>query len=146
MPNTKFIRNSVEFNAGSQLTEKLNVSGSAKVMNSIQDGTTQGNGGSSAMFRLWQVTRSTNLDYYKNNYENPDGSNNWFVSGVDNPFWAAYNNPVRSNLMRFIGQVKVGYDFTPWLNVAYRIGADYYTDRRKKYPPLDLLQVQVLDK
>ncbi|WP_300597533.1 SusC/RagA family TonB-linked outer membrane protein [Niabella sp.] len=132
LPGTSFKRNSIEFNAGSQLTTKLNVSGSAKVMNTLQEGTTQGNGGNSAMFRLFSVTRSTNLDYYKQNYQNPDGSNNWFIAGNDNPYWAAYNNPLRSNLMRFIGNVKVAYDVFPWLNVAYRVGADYYTDRRKK--------------
>ncbi|MGN7783378.1 SusC/RagA family TonB-linked outer membrane protein [Niabella sp. 22666] len=132
MPNTIFKKNGIDLNVGNQLSEKWNLSGSAKIMNTVQDGTTQGNGGNSAMFRVWGVTRSTNLEYYRDNYKNLDGTNNWFVTGADNPYWAAYNNPLTSNVMRFVGQVKIGYDVLPWMNVSYRVGADYYTDRRKK--------------
>lgn len=132
MPNTNFKKNNVSFSAGSQLTNKLNIAGSATFFNTLQQGTTQGNGGNSAMFAIWGVTRSTNLAYYKDNYKNPDGSNNWWVSGRDNPYFASYENPVNSNLIRFLGNVKISYDVNDWLNVSYRLGADAYNDRRKR--------------
>ncbi|MBN8837464.1 MAG: SusC/RagA family TonB-linked outer membrane protein [Sphingobacteriia bacterium] len=132
MPNTNFKKNSVGFSAGSQLTNKLNISGGVNFYNTLQLGTTQGNGGNSAMFALWGVTRSTNLAYYKDNYKNLDGSNNWWVSGRDNPYFASYENPITSNLIRFIGNLKISYDVTNWLNISYRLGADAYNDRRKR--------------
>ena len=134
LPASKFTKNTVSFSAGSQVTKQLNIVGSINFFNTLQNGsTTQGNGANSSMFGLFGVTRSTDLDYYKNNYKNADGTNNWFVTGRDNPYFAANENSFKSNLTRFLGNVNIGYDVRDWLNVSYRIGLDTYTDRRKRY-------------
>ncbi|MHA4893709.1 SusC/RagA family TonB-linked outer membrane protein [Pedobacter sp. PWIIR3] len=134
LPSSEFKKTTIQFSAGKQLTEKLNMTGSINYFNTLQNGaTTQGNGANSSIFGIFGVTRSTNLDYYRENYKNPDGTNNWFVTGRDNPYFAAYENSFKSNLGRFLGNVNIGYDVTNWLNVSYRLGLDTYTDRRKRY-------------
>jgi len=134
LPSSEFKKTNFQFGAGKQLTEKLNMSGTVNYFNTVQSGaTTQGNGANSSIFGVFGVTRSTNLDYYRDNYKNADGTNNWFVTGRDNPYFAAYENSFKSNLGRFLGNVNVGFDVTDWLNVSYRLGLDTYTDRRKRY-------------
>ncbi|QQT27341.1 SusC/RagA family TonB-linked outer membrane protein [Sphingobacterium spiritivorum] len=134
LPNSNFDKVNARFSAGSQITDQLNISGSINYFNTTQIGaTTQGNGANSSMFAIYGVTRSTDLEYYKENYTNPDGSNNWFIAGRDNPFFASYENTYKSKLQRFMGNVDISYDITNWLNATYRVGLDSYNDRRKKY-------------
>src|SRR4029453_3645159 len=61
-----------------------------------------------------------------------DGSNNFVIPNTENPYFGAYENPLKSNLYRILGNVTVGYDINKWLNVSYRLGVDAYTDRRKQ--------------
>lgn len=134
LPTSKFTKTSVSFSAGSQVTKKLNISGSINYFNTLQDGaTTQGNGTNSAFFNVFSVTRSTDLDYFKNHYANADGSNNWYIPGRDNPYFAANQNLFKSNLSRFLGSINANYEINDWLNIGYRMGLDTYTDRRKRY-------------
>ncbi|MDR6735072.1 SusC/RagA family TonB-linked outer membrane protein [Sphingobacterium sp. 2149] len=133
LPSSNFNKFNTRFAASSQVTDKLKISGSINYFNNRQIGaTTMGNGANSSMFGLYGVTRSTDLAYYKEHYTNPDGTNNWFVSGRDNPFFASYANGYKSKLSRFLGSAEIGYDITNWLNATYRLGIDTYTDRRKK--------------
>jgi len=134
LPVSDFKKTNIGFSASSAVTDKITVSGGVNYFNTIQNGaTTQGNGGNSALFAIFGVTRSTDLEYYKNNYKNPDGTNNWYISGRDNPYFAANENTFKSNLSRFMGNATVGYDVLNWLNISYRLGLDTYTDRRKRY-------------
>ncbi|MFF5381895.1 SusC/RagA family TonB-linked outer membrane protein [Pedobacter suwonensis] len=134
LPASDFDKVNIRFSAGSQLTKKLNLNGSANYFNTFQNGaTTQGNGANSSMFGIFGVTRSTDLAYYRDNYKNADGTNNWFVTGRDNPYFAAYENSFKSRVSRFLGNVSLSYDVLDWLNVSYRLGLDTYTDRRKRY-------------
>ncbi|MEI6950432.1 SusC/RagA family TonB-linked outer membrane protein [Paraflavisolibacter sp. H34] len=133
LPNSKLNRTNVGFKFNTPLTEKLSFGGSVNYIVSQQNGITQGNGATSAMFQLFSVPRSLDLEYYKNNYKKANGTNNWPLSTTrDNPYFAAYENPVTSNLNRTMGNVKLDYNVLSWLNVAYRLGMDAYTDRRKK--------------
>ncbi|MES2457619.1 MAG: SusC/RagA family TonB-linked outer membrane protein [Bacteroidota bacterium] len=134
LPTSEFKKRNVRFSAGSQLNDKLNVSGTATYFNTLQNGaTTQGNGANSSIFGLFGVTRATNLAYYRDNYKKADGTNNWFVTGRDNPYFAANENSFTSNLSRFMANGSISYDILPWLNASYRLGVDSYTDRRKRY-------------
>jgi TonB-linked SusC/RagA family outer membrane protein len=133
LPNTSLNRTNIGINFNSQLSEKFSIGASAQYSGSRQIGILQGNGAQSAMFQLFSVPRSFNLEFYKDNYKNPDGTNNWPINTTrDNPYFAAYEDPLTSKLNRFLGNVKVGYDVLDWLNVSYRLGVDGYTDRRKR--------------
>jgi hypothetical protein len=101
--------------------------------NTLQNGILGGNGNSS-LGVLWGLARSIDLTSYKTKgtYKNPDGTNNFPIPSTDNPYFGAYENPLRSNLYRILGSVNIGYDLTSWLNVSYRLGIDAYNDRRKQ--------------
>lgn len=57
---------------------------------------------------------------------------NPFVTGVENPYFGAYENTTKSNVYRYLGNINLGYDLLSWLNINYRLGLDAYTDRRKQ--------------
>ena len=134
LPSSEFNKFNTAFSATSQITDKMGIGGSITYYNTFQDqSTTQGNGTPSAMDQLFAVTRSTNFKYYKEHYKNDDGTNNWFVAGRDNPYFAAYENSITTKLDRFQGSVNVSYDVFKWLKAIYRLGIDAYINRGKYY-------------
>ncbi|GAA4751202.1 SusC/RagA family TonB-linked outer membrane protein [Flavisolibacter ginsenosidimutans] len=147
LPNSSFKKTNVGFNISNYLTDKLSVKASVTYFATVQQGPTQGSNGSySAYANVYRIPRSVDFNYYKNNYTTPGGYNNWFIPNIynpgiqdssagaagDNPYFAAYKNPIRSNISRVLGNVTLGYDIRSWLNVSYRVGLDTYTDRRKR--------------
>lgn len=133
LPNTLVKRASVKFGANTVLRDKIKLGGSVTFTNTLQDGILGGNG-QSALAVIHGLARSIDLQAYKRNktWKNPDGTNNFAVIGTENPYFGAYENPLKSNLYRVIGIANLGYDIFPWLNVNYRLGVDAYTDRRKQ--------------
>ncbi|MEP7165919.1 MAG: SusC/RagA family TonB-linked outer membrane protein [Ferruginibacter sp.] len=133
LPSNKLNRTNVKFGANTILRDRIRIGGSITFTNTLQDGIVQGNGGS-ALGVLAGLARSIDLTSYKTNgtYQNLDGTNNFLVPNVENPYFGAYNNTTKSNVYRWLGNISLGYDLTPWLNVSYRLGLDAYTDRRKQ--------------
>ena len=133
LPSNKLNRTNVKFGANTILRDKIRLGGSITFTNTLQDGIVQGNGGS-ALGVLAGLARSIDLTSYKTNgtYQNLDGSNNYLIPNVENPYFGAYNNTTKSNVYRWLGNINLGYDLTPWLNISYRLGLDAYTDRRKQ--------------
>jgi outer membrane receptor protein involved in Fe transport len=133
LPNTSLNRTNLTAGFNAALSERMTFGAAVTYTISKQVGILQGNGASSAIFQLFSVPRSFDLLFYKEHYKNPDGTSNWPLStNRDNPFFAAYEDPLTSRLNRTFGNVRLGYDITSWLNVSYRLGIDAYTDRRKK--------------
>lgn len=154
MPNNGFKKTNIGYSASTQLNSKLSVKSSASFFSTSQTGTTQGTNGSySSYANVVRTPRSVDMDYFINNYLTKSGYNNWFIpnvynvslqdssSGGDNPYFAAYKNPVTSSLYRFLGNVTMAYDIKPWLNISYRAGMDAYTDRRKRVVAIGSAQV-----
>ncbi len=133
LPNNSLTRTSVKFGANTFLRDRIRLGGSVTFTNTLQKGIVGGNG-SSALGVLAGLSRSIDLTSYKTNgtYKNLDGSNNFLIPNTENPYFGAYENPTKSNLYRWLGNVNIGYDITKWLNVSYRLGLDTYTDRRKQ--------------
>ncbi|HSC40279.1 MAG TPA: SusC/RagA family TonB-linked outer membrane protein, partial [Chitinophagaceae bacterium] len=134
MPNTSLKRATVKFGANTVLRDKIHLGGSVTFTNTLQVGILGGNAASPVGVLVASLPRSLDLTSYRVNktYKNPDGSNNYPIPSVENPYFGAYENPLKSNLYRILGNVTVGYDFTNWLSVSYRLGLDAYTDRRKQ--------------
>ncbi|MEO5999948.1 MAG: SusC/RagA family TonB-linked outer membrane protein [Chitinophagaceae bacterium] len=132
LPNTVLKRTNLRFGANTTIG-KVKLGGTITFTNTVNSGVLGGNG-ASALGTLAGFTRSIDLTSYKVNgtYKNPDGSNNFPIAGVENPYFGAFENPIKSNLYRFTGSVTAGYDITSWLNIGYRLGIDVYTDRRKQ--------------
>lgn len=133
LPNTDLDRTNVRFGANTTIADKVHLGGTITFTNTVQNGILGGNG-ASALGTLAGFTRSIDLTSYKTNgtYKNPDGSNNFPIASIENPYFGAYENPLKSKLYRFTGSVSVGYDIFDWLNIGYRLGIDAYTDRRKQ--------------
>lgn len=133
LPSNKLNRTNVKLGVNTVYKDKLKIGGAVTFVNTLQDGIVQGNGGS-ALGVLAGLARSIDLTSYKTNgtYQNIDGSNNFLIPNVENPYFGAYNNTTKSNVFRWLGDVNLGYDIKPWLNISYRLGMDAYTDRRKQ--------------
>ena len=149
LPNTDLKRTNLKFGANTVLRDKIKLGGSITLTNTLQNGILGGNG-SSALGVLAGLQRSVDLTSYKTNgnYKNPDGSNNWIIANQDNPYFDAYENPLKSNLYRLTSTFNLGYDIAKWLSISYRLGLDAYTDRRKQIFAVSSARVpngQVLD-
>jgi TonB-linked SusC/RagA family outer membrane protein len=132
MPNTKLDRTNVSFGMNTVLKDIFRVGGKITYTSSAQTGVLGGNGNSSLGRLISGLPRSIDMVFYKNNYKNADGSNNWPIAGAANPAFYAYENPVVSKVSRINGNVNLGLDLTSWLNVTYRLGLDAYSDRKKQ--------------
>ena len=154
LPNSKFTKTNVGINASAALTDKLTAKAGASYFYTVQQGPTQGSNGSySGYANVYRMPRSIDFEYYKNNYTTPNGYNNWYLpniynaaiqdssSGGDNPYFAAYKNPIRSAVTRTLGNITLTYDINSWINVSYRAGLDAYTDRRKRTVAVGSAQV-----
>jgi TonB-linked SusC/RagA family outer membrane protein len=133
LPNTSLRRTNVKFAGNTVFRNKIKVGGSATFFNTLQTGILDGNGASSLAV-VEGLSRSIDLTSTRKlgTYQNIDGTNNWPITGQDNPYYDAYKNPLKSNLYRIIGNVNAGIDINSWLSVSYRLGIDAYTDRRKQ--------------
>ncbi|CUT00124.1 SusC/RagA family TonB-linked outer membrane protein [Candidatus Kryptobacter tengchongensis] len=67
-------------------------------------------------------------------YRNGEGDPTRGV-GYNNPFFTIYRNNTLFYTDRVFGSAEISYDPLKWLNIIYRIGADYYTDRRNQLWP-----------
>lgn len=124
-------RNSFRFNGSNQFTSKFNMGISASYINSQSERSQTGNQLSNPLFRGWFLPRDYDL---KNSpYERPDGSQVYFNTNTDHPYWTLKHNLYNDEINRMIGNVNFGYDFTDWLGVNYKIGTDVYTMRRNTY-------------
>lgn len=133
LPNTIVQRSDVKFGGNTIFRNKIKLGGSVTFTNTLQTGILGGNG-SSAVNGVLALARSIDLTGSLKNgtYQNADGTSNWPITGADNPYYDAYNDPLKSNLTRTLGNVTIGYDLASWLSVSYRLGIDAYTDRRKQ--------------
>jgi TonB-linked SusC/RagA family outer membrane protein len=130
--NTYLKRTNVRFGANAPVGDKLKIGGSLTYTNTAQQGTLGGN--NSGLASLLGLARNIDLTSYRVNgtYKNANGTNNYLLPGVDNPYFDQFENPLVSNLNRFTGNFNIGYDMFKWLNISYRLGGDMYTDRRKQ--------------
>jgi TonB-linked SusC/RagA family outer membrane protein len=130
--NTFLKRTTLRFGANTAVGAKMKIGGSITYTNTAQRGTIGGN--NSGLASLLGLARNIDLTSYRVNgtYKNANGTNNYPFSGVDNPYFDQFENPLNSYLNRFTGNINVGYDLLNWLNISYRAGGDIYTDRRKQ--------------
>lgn len=53
--------------------------------------------------------------------------------GYDNPYWTANNNPFNDKVDRITANANALVTITEWMNFTYRIGTDFYSDRRRQF-------------
>ena len=128
IPGTEFNRNSVQLGGSTKLDNGLRAATSVTYVRTFQTGVTQGNGGS-ALGQMTRIPRS--YDLLGRPHSTALGRSIYYNPTQNHPLWSTENETLTSNVDRIFGFVKLDYDVKPWLNIAYRVTADTYTDRRK---------------
>ncbi len=122
--NNKLVRNTFKIAATTKLTSKLSAGASATYFNTVSQRTPIGNQQSNPLFRAYFLPRSYNLQGYP--YKNTDGSQTYYDTAVDNPYWTVENNMYKDRLDRILANADFKYTFTDWLSASYKIGTDAY--------------------
>ena len=132
VPENQITRTGVNIGGNAQLDNKFYVRGALNYVNTAQVSpqVTAANGsGASILDILLFVPTSYDLTGYPNT--NPlNGNNVYDRVGTDNPYWSVANSPTTSKVDRYYGNVVLGVDVLPWLNVQNTVGFNAYTDRR----------------
>jgi TonB-linked SusC/RagA family outer membrane protein len=69
------------------------------------------------------------------NYVKPDGTQQTYSSGTNNPIYTLSTNKFGDNVNRTIASTFITYKPAEWLNFSYRVGNDFYTDGRVHQAP-----------
>ncbi len=132
VPENEITRTGVNIGGNAQLDNKFYVRGALNYVNTAQVSpqVTAANGaGASILDILLFAPTSYDLTGYPNT--NPlNGNNVYDRVGTDNPYWSVANSPTTSKVDRYYGNVVLGVDVLPWLNVQNTVGFNAYTDRR----------------
>jgi TonB-linked SusC/RagA family outer membrane protein len=132
--NNNFWRNNFRLNASHQFTDKLSLSVMGEY---IKSGSDNRNFQSSSNF-IWHH-RHVNFDQLRNyrDYEDVHISKpgdtepaNWQHLYFTNPYFIEEVLVRPNDKDRFLGNISLTYDITPWLSVMARTGTDYWIDTR----------------
>ncbi|MFM9051939.1 MAG: TonB-dependent receptor plug domain-containing protein, partial [Bacteroidota bacterium] len=140
IPLSDFTRNTLSLAGSSNMTKRLSASGSFTYSNSGGNRVQQGSNLSGLMLNLFRTPISFDNSNGQNDPENPiaymlaDGTQRNYRGGVgyDNPYWSINMNPFKDEVNRLIGSVQANFNATDWLDITYRVGTDFYNDRRKQ--------------
>ena len=140
VPNSEFKRTNMKLSGDFNLSEKLSSSGSASYANSGGTFLQRGSNLSAVMVGLMRVTPTFDITNGSDDPVNdktawmlPDGTQRNYYPNYDNPYWSINKNIATSDVNRFIGNTQLNYKIFPWLNAMYRLGLDYYNEKRENY-------------
>ena len=139
VPNSSFTRTNVSVGGQTQLANGFKAGGTVSYIRNAQKAVVSGIGnvGSnnpSAFARALYLGR--NWDIHGQPYQNPVDLGSEFMVGrgqADNPLWSYENNGFRSNTNRVTANLNLEYEFTDWLSLGYKVGADAYNERQKDF-------------
>ena len=133
IPHAEVNRVSANFGGNARLDNGLTMNGSITYVNTTQENPALGSanfGGfnqSASQLALWMPT---SFDLFGYPYQREEDGGVMYYRTVNSPLWVADNSENDSDVDRFYGNLKLGYDVTDWLNVAYQVGFNGFTDRR----------------
>ncbi|NIG56425.1 SusC/RagA family TonB-linked outer membrane protein [Chitinophaga sp. Cy-1792] len=133
LPNTGITRNTFVASNNFHITPKLTLSTYANYVSSGADNLpgVDGKRGNSVTLQFIWFGRQVDVERLKN-YKAADGTDyNWNHSYYSNPYWIQNENTAGMQRHRFLGNARLSYEIQPWLTAGFRIGTDYYQDRRK---------------
>ncbi|RYY62193.1 MAG: SusC/RagA family TonB-linked outer membrane protein [Chitinophagaceae bacterium] len=130
IPTTKYNRYTFKLAGSTQVTDKVNVNGSATLTSSKNIQPSAGDKG--IMTALSYHTTTVDV----RDYVRPDGTiNSYAGSTIDNPLYVARYSQLQSNLFRFVGNMGFSYNILKGLRFDYKIGGDFYGDNRTRIVP-----------
>jgi TonB-linked SusC/RagA family outer membrane protein len=142
VPNNTFERTNVTLAGESKLSERFSTDARLAYTNSGGIRIQQGSNTSGVMLALMRMPADFDITGGSDDpvndeasYRLPDGSqrNAYNGGGYDNPFWTVNMNQFSDKVNRLTGHASLNYMATDWLTVTYRVGTDFYSDRRKQY-------------
>jgi len=139
VPNSTFKRTSIRVGGSTELSKKFDVIGSITYSKSGGSRIQQGSNVSGVMLGLTRTAPtfdntngSSDPVDDESAYQLPDGTPRSYRPGIyDNPYWTVNKNPFNDDVNRMIGNVGLSYEINSWASLTYRVGTDFYTDRRK---------------
>jgi TonB-linked SusC/RagA family outer membrane protein len=142
VPNNTFNRTTVSVSGETKLSQKFTTSARLAYTNSGGNRIQQGSNTSGVMLALYRMPVSFDMTGGTSDpvndpksYMFTDGSgrqrNAYNGGGYDNPFWTVNKNSHKDDVNRLIGNWNISFAATDWLNFSYRLGTDFYSDRRK---------------
>ena len=142
VPNNTFNKTTVKVAGQAKLSPKFFTSGTVTYINSGGSRIQQGSNLSGLMLGM---LRTPNTFDNSNGLKDPvkDKTSYMFTDGsqrsyrgfgiYDNPYWTVNQNSFKDNVNRMMGSIDLTYMPLNWLSVTYRLGTDFYSDRRKGY-------------
>ncbi len=135
IPESEFVRTSLSLGGNTILENGIRAGANVSYSVSRQHGPIFGESGAqdpaaaSSFARTLWLARNWNMDLP---YQDKEGNSLFFIGLEDHPLWSWKNNGLTSDLDRVTANAHVGYDFTDWLSVDYRIGFNVFDDRRQQ--------------
>jgi len=142
LPNSKILKNFVNFAASYEVTDKL--SAAASVNYSVVEG--RGRYGTgyddknvATNFRQWWQT-NVDVKQLEEAYRRTGKNITWNWADPDdlvpiywdNPYWTRYENYQNDERNRYFGNVRVDYKITDWLDIMGRISLDTYDEMQEE--------------
>ncbi len=144
VPRNKFAKTSIKLSGETKLGSKVKISASSNYIRSGGDRIQQGSNTSGVMLGLLRNTTTFDIsnghgkDGYKfeDSYMYADGSPRRY-SGYDNPNWTVNKNILTDQVDRLISYASLIYTPLSNLTITYRLGDDFYSDRRKGHTAIN---------
>lgn len=138
LPNSKLIKDFLNFSASYKVSEKLSVTAAINATNVAgvgRYGTGYDDKNVATNFRQWwQVNvdvKEQEEAYYRNlknvtwNWSDPSDLSPIYW---DNPYWTRHQNYQNDNRLRYFGYAMVNYKIAEWVNVMGRVSVDTYNE------------------
>lgn len=143
IPRNNFGKTSVKIAGETKMGSKLTISGSANYIRSGGDRVQQGSNISGVMVGLFRCTPTFDNSNghgsdgfkFEDAYMYADGTPRRYA-GYDNPYWTVNKNPLTDQVDRLISYALLQYKPLENFTLSYRIGDDFYSDRRKGHTAL----------
>jgi TonB-linked SusC/RagA family outer membrane protein len=140
VPLSDFKRTTVGIAGDSKISRRFSASGSVNYANSGGRRIQQGSNLSGLMLDLLRTpisfdnSNGNDDPEAKDAYEFDDGTQRNYRGGggYDNPYWTINKNPYTDDVNRMFGTTQINYLPHSWLTISYRLGGDFYSDRRKQ--------------
>jgi len=144
-PNNRYDRTTVRLSATHQLLNTLTFGGNFSYFNTRGDYVQKGSNTSGLLLGALRTPPDFNNQPFLDpnsglqrsyRFPHPSAASTTTSRGYDNPFFTLDNPGNRSELGRFLGNIKGDWVPTSWLALSETFGADNYTDSRLESAPL----------
>lgn len=135
LPNTDYQNINARVNAVLRVSDKLSINPSFNFINSggLRYNADRFNESLTYWSPRWDVR----------DYKNPDGSHKTY--GNNNPIFGAYYNLFSDDVNRTISNLAFNYTPAKWLDISYRLGADFASDNRRATAPAQIARAGVIN-